>query len=47
MEDHRTLVLICLSVLVTRTATAVHLRGSHPHEPDCRPCKTLKKLFRA
>ncbi|MEU2873030.1 hypothetical protein ABZ769_28165 [Streptomyces olivoreticuli] len=40
-------VLICLAVIVTGTAAAVHLRGSHPHKPDCRPCKTLNKLFRA
>ncbi|MGW6651238.1 hypothetical protein ACWGA4_15645 [Streptomyces rubiginosohelvolus] len=39
-------VLICLGAIVGGIALLAHLRGSHAHAPDCRPCRIINRLFR-
>ncbi|MFI7014133.1 hypothetical protein [Streptomyces sp. NPDC050164] len=38
--------LICLAIVITGTATLIHLRGEHDHGPDCRPCRVLNRVLR-
>ncbi|MBX7471217.1 hypothetical protein K1Y80_34730 [Streptomyces sp. MAG02] len=39
-------VLICIGAIVGGIALPVHLRGTHAHAPDCRPCRIIHRVFR-
>ncbi|MFE3601361.1 hypothetical protein [Streptomyces sp. NPDC059142] len=39
-------VLICLGATAGGVALLAHLRGTHAHAPDCRPCRTINRVFR-
>ncbi|MFF3127744.1 hypothetical protein ACFVRD_36870 [Streptomyces sp. NPDC057908] len=39
-------VLICLGGIVGGIALLAHLRGTHAHAPDCRPCRVISRVFR-
>ncbi|MFF3958789.1 hypothetical protein ACFYY1_37135 [Streptomyces sp. NPDC001890] len=38
--------LICLGIIVAGLGLLIHLRGTHAHAPDCRPCRALRRVFR-
>ena len=38
-------VLICLALILGGLSGMAHLRGEHPHAPDCRPCRVIRRVL--